>query len=97
MKVIVIGTGIMATGIVAGLIAQRIPAVMLGRDAQRCDVAIQNARRIAAGLGADAKADASMVQSGLTASWSAWDDASIVIDTRHDKTRREHQSITAAR
>ena len=34
MKVIVIGSGIMATGILAGLIAQRIPAVLLGRDAE---------------------------------------------------------------
>ena len=80
MKVIVIGTGIMATGIVAGLIAQRIPVVMLGRDAQRCARAVQNATRIAAGLADGAKADASPVQSGLTASWSAWEDASIVIE-----------------
>ena len=81
MKVIVIGTGIMGTGIVAGLIAQRIPAVLLGRDAARCADAVQNATRIAAGLGIDAKGGAALVESGLIDSWSAWEDAAIVIET----------------
>ena len=81
MKVIVIGTGIMGTGIVAGLIAQRIPAVLLGRDAARCASAVQDAMRIAAGLAADAKAGAPPVETGLIDSWSAWGDASIVIET----------------
>ncbi|MCX7141563.1 MAG: 3-hydroxyacyl-CoA dehydrogenase NAD-binding domain-containing protein [Proteobacteria bacterium] len=79
MKVIVIGTGIMATGIVAGLIAQRIPVVMLGRDAQRCAGAVQNATRIAAGL-KGAKSGAALVDSGLIASWSAWEGVDIVIE-----------------
>lgn len=81
MKVIVIGTGIMGTGIVAGLIAQRIPTVLLGRDAARCASAVQDAMRIAAGLAVDARADAPPVESGLIDSWSAWGDASIVIET----------------
>jgi 3-hydroxybutyryl-CoA dehydrogenase len=81
MKVIVIGTGIMATGIVAGLIAQRIPTVLLGRDAARCAGAIRNATQIAAGLVADAKADASLVEAGLIESWSDWAGAAIVIET----------------
>ena len=80
MKFIVIGTGIMATGIVASLIAQRIPSVMLGRDAQRCAGAAQNATRIASGLLSGASADASLVQTGLTETWSAWEDADIVIE-----------------
>ena len=79
MKVTVIGTGIMATGIVAGLIAQRIPVVMLGRDAQRCAGAVQNATRIAAGL-KGAKSGAALVDSGLIASWSAWEGVDIVIE-----------------
>jgi 3-hydroxybutyryl-CoA dehydrogenase len=81
MKVIVIGTGIMGTGIVAGLIAQRIPAVLLGRDAGRGAGAIRNAMQIATGLVANAKADASLVESGLIETWSAWEDVSIVIET----------------
>ena len=81
MKVIVIGTGIMGTGIVAGLIAQRIPAVLLGRNAARCAGAVEDAMRIAAGLGADAKAGAPPLETGLIDSWSAWGDASIVIET----------------
>ena len=81
MKVIVIGTGIMGTGIVAGLIAQRIPTVLLGRDAARCADAIRNATQIATGLVADANAGASPVESGLIGSWSAWEGASIVIET----------------
>jgi len=81
MKVIVIGTGIMGTGIVAGLIAQRIPMVLLGRDAGRCAGAIRNATQIAAGLVADAKADASLVEGGLIDAWDAWAGASIVIET----------------
>ena len=81
MKVIVIGTGIMGTGIVAGLIAQRIPTVLLGRDAARCAGAIRNATQIAAGLVADAKADASRVEAGLIDAWSDWERASIVIET----------------
>lgn len=81
MKVIVIGTGIMGTGIIAGLIAQRIPTVLLGRDAARCAGAIRNATRIATGLVANAKADASLVESGLIDAWSAWAGASIVIET----------------
>jgi 3-hydroxybutyryl-CoA dehydrogenase len=80
MKVIVIGTGIMGTGIVAGLIAQRIHAVLLGRDAQRCAYAVQKAVEIAAGL-ADTRPDASPVESGLIDTWSKWDDAAIVIET----------------
>jgi 3-hydroxybutyryl-CoA dehydrogenase len=80
MKIIVIGTGIMGTGIVAGLIAQRIPVVMLGRDAQRCAGAVQNAARIAAGLGVGESAGAPPVQPGLIETWSAWEDASIVIE-----------------
>jgi 3-hydroxybutyryl-CoA dehydrogenase len=79
MKVIVIGTGIMGTGILAGLIAQRIPTVLLGRDAGRCASAVQNATRIATGLVANT--DASRVESGLIATWNAWEDASIVIET----------------
>ena len=81
MKVIIIGTGIMGTGIVAGLIAQRIPTVLLGRDAARCAGAIRNATQIAAGLVADAKADASRVEAGLIDAWSDWERASIVIET----------------
>src|ERR1035438_5892258 len=81
MKVIVIGTGIMGTGIVAGLIAQRIRTVLLGRDAARCAGAIRNATQIAAGLVADAKADASRVEAGLIDAWSDWERASIVIET----------------
>lgn len=81
MKVIVIGTGIMGTGIVAGLIAQRIPTVLLGRDAARCAKAIQNATQIAAGLVTGAKAYASLVEAGLIDAWSDWGGASIVIET----------------
>jgi len=80
MKIIVIGTGIMGTGIVAGLIAQRVPAVFLGRDPARCARALQNATRLAAGLVADAGADAAPVETGLIGSWRAWDDATIVIE-----------------
>lgn len=81
MKVVVIGTGIMGTGIVAGLIAQRVPTVLLGRDAGRCASAVQTATRIASGLGANTNADASPVVTGLIDIWSAWEDASIVIET----------------
>ena len=81
MKVIVIGTGIMGTGIVAGLIAQRIPTVLLGRDAARSGKAIQNATQIAARLVAGTKADASLVEAGLIDAWSDWAGASIVIET----------------
>ena len=81
MKVIVIGTGIMGTGIVAGLIAQRIPTVLLGRDTARCADAIRNATQIATGLVADANAGASPVESGLIDTWSTWEGASIVIET----------------
>lgn len=79
MKVIVIGTGIMGTGIVAGLIAQRIPAVLLGRSAQRCAGAAQKAAQIASGL-AEAKPGAPLVETGLIDEWSAWKDVSIVIE-----------------
>jgi 3-hydroxybutyryl-CoA dehydrogenase len=80
MTVIVIGTGIMGTGVLAGLIAERIPAVLLGRDAQHCASAVRTARELAARLGAKAPADASPVEAGLIQTWSAWDDASIVIE-----------------
>lgn len=80
MKVIVIGTGIMGTGIVAGLIVQRIPAVLLGRDPGRCADAVRNARQIAAGLAADAKAHASPVESGGIDTWNSWAGVSIVIE-----------------
>jgi 3-hydroxybutyryl-CoA dehydrogenase len=79
MKVIVIGTGIMATGIVASLMAQHIPVVALGRNARRCEESVQNARGIAAGL-AGAKSGAAPVETGLIESWSAWNDVSIVIE-----------------
>ena len=81
MKVIVIGSGIMGTGILAGLIAQRIPAVLLGRDAQHCASAVLAAQDIAARLAAGAKADAALVESGLFRTWSAWQDADIVIES----------------
>ena len=55
--------------------------MLLGRDAARCAEVIRNATQIAAGLVADAKADASPVESGLIDTWSAWEDASIVIET----------------
>jgi 3-hydroxybutyryl-CoA dehydrogenase len=71
----------MGTGIVAGLIAQRIPTVLLGRDAARCAGAIRNATQIAAGLVADAKTDASRVEAGPIDAWSDWERASIVIET----------------
>jgi 3-hydroxybutyryl-CoA dehydrogenase len=80
MKVIVIGTGIMGTGIVAGLIAQGIPTVMLGLDEALCTSAVQKVAEIAAGLGADGKADAPLLETGLIDSWSAWEDATIVIE-----------------
>jgi 3-hydroxybutyryl-CoA dehydrogenase len=79
MKVIVIGTGIMATGVAAGAIAQRIPTVLLGRDAQRCANSAKKALELASGL-AGARPDASLVETGLIATWSKWDDASVVIE-----------------
>jgi len=81
MKVIVIGTGIMGTGIVAGLVAQRIPAVLLGRDPERCAGAVQNAARIAAGLAGNASAETSKIECGLIDTWDAWAGAAIVIET----------------
>ena len=80
MKIIVIGTGIMGTGILAGLIAQRIPAVLLGRDAGRCAKAIDDATRMADGLGVGAKPGAPLVESGFIDTWSAWQDATVVIE-----------------
>jgi len=80
MQVIVIGTGIMGTGVLAGLIAERIPAVLLGRDAQRCASAVQDARKLAARLGTKATVDAAPVEAGLIQTWSAWEHASIVIE-----------------
>lgn len=79
MKVIVIGTGIMGTGVLAGVLAQGMPAVLLGRDAVRCAASAAKAVELAAGLGAG-KPDAALLQTGLIADWSAWDDASIVIE-----------------
>ncbi len=80
MKVIVIGTGIMGTGIVAGLIAQGIPTVMLGLDEALCASAVPKVAEIAAGLGAGGKADMLLLETGRIDSWSAWEDASIVIE-----------------
>jgi 3-hydroxybutyryl-CoA dehydrogenase len=81
MKVIVIGTGIMGTGIVAGLIAQRIHVVLLGRNPERCAHSMRNAARIAAGLAGNASADAPQFECGLIDAWDAWDGAAIVIET----------------
>lgn len=80
MKVIVIGTGIMGTGIVAGLIAQRIPTVLLGRDTGRCAGAVRDATWIATGLAGVAKADAPPVESGLIDTWNSWAGVSLVIE-----------------
>jgi 3-hydroxybutyryl-CoA dehydrogenase len=79
MKVIVIGSGIMATGVAAGLIAQGIHTVILGRDAKRCASAAAQATALAAGL-AGAKPRAGPVETGLIDAWSAWEGASVVIE-----------------
>jgi len=79
MKVIVIGSGIMGTGIAAGLLAQGIRAVLLGRDPARCASAAQQATRLAAGLGAGAKS-AALIETGGINTWSEWEGAAIVIE-----------------
>jgi 3-hydroxybutyryl-CoA dehydrogenase len=86
--VAVIGTGIMASGIAAGFIAQSIPVVILGRSKEKASACLDKALTLSLKIGlkgANAEKDQVAIKAAQTAealeSWSDWDDCEWVIET----------------
>lgn len=79
MTVVVLGTGLMAAGIGAGFIAAGRDVALLGRQAGKIAAACDEARRLAAMIGArDAKRGE--CSGGGIDDWSGWQDATLVIE-----------------
>jgi 3-hydroxybutyryl-CoA dehydrogenase len=86
-RFVVVGTGIMASGIVAGFIAQGAHVLVLGRSAQRCEQTCAAALGLAQAMAPQAKAPQAAqdlpgrLQSGLLQGWTDWQGVSLVIET----------------
>jgi 3-hydroxybutyryl-CoA dehydrogenase len=86
--VAVIGSGIMASGIAAGFIAQSIPVVILGRSKDKADACLDKAISLANKIGlvgSNAQKDAAAIKSeqsiGVLEDWSNWEQCQWVIET----------------
>ena len=86
--VAVIGSGIMASGIAAGFIAQSIPVVILGRSKDKADACLDKAISLAHKIGlagSNAQKDAAAIKSeqsiGVLEDWSSWEQCQWVIET----------------
>lgn len=81
IKVVVLGTGIMGSGIAAGFAAGGARVVVLGRTAENSNAACVKAAAFANELNGAAKTSAAAVTGGLIDSWNDWDGVDIVIET----------------
>jgi 3-hydroxybutyryl-CoA dehydrogenase len=86
--VAVIGSGIMASGIAAGFIAQSIPVVILGRSKDKADACLDKAISLANKIGlagSNAQKDAAAIKSeqsiGVLEDWANWEQCQWVIET----------------
>ncbi len=81
-RIVVIGTGVMGSGIAAGFIANGADVVLLGRSAARCEQAQAAALKFAAALVPQAaSALPARLQTGLADGWDDWTGVSLVIET----------------
>jgi 3-hydroxybutyryl-CoA dehydrogenase len=81
-KVIVVGTGIMGSGIAAGFLAHGAEVVLLGRSAQSTERAAALALTLAATLDSQAAGEhPARLRSGLVDQWVNWQDCALVIET----------------
>lgn len=79
-RVVVIGSGTMAAGIVAGFVASGFSVVVLARDAVRARLALDAGQDIARRLGGD-PGEASRHAAGTLDDWSDWQDVVWVLET----------------
>ncbi|MBC7938229.1 MAG: 3-hydroxyacyl-CoA dehydrogenase [Chitinophagaceae bacterium] len=79
-RVVVIGSGTMAAGIVAGFVASGFSVVVLGRDAERARLSLEAGRQIARRLGGGPD-DASCHATGILDDWSDWQGVVWVLET----------------
>ena len=81
-RIVVIGTGVMGSGIAAGFIANGADVVLLGRSAARCEQAQGAALKLAAALVPQAAGLLpARLQTGLADGWDDWHGLSLVIET----------------
>ncbi len=87
-NVVVIGTGIMASGIAAGFIAQSTPVIILGRTKEKADVCLDKALSLASKIGyagSNTKLDQASIKSqqktGAMDGWQDWANTQWVIET----------------
>ena len=81
IKAVVLGTGIMGSGIAAGFAAAGAQVVLLGSTAERSNTACAKATAFARELSGAAEAGATAVTGGLINRWNDWDNVGIVIET----------------
>lgn len=81
IKAVVLGTGIMGSGIAAGFAAGGARVVVLGRTAENSNAACTKAAAFANELNGAAKTSNSAVTGSLIDSWNDWDGVDIVIET----------------
>ena len=86
--VVVIGTGIMASGIAAGFIARSTPAVILGRNKEKAEACLDKALALAAKIGLsgpntqkDLAAIRADQKTEVLENWKNWADCEWVIET----------------
>lgn len=80
-KIVVIGTGTMAVGIGAGFIDAGMEVVFLGRDIEKAEKALVDARKIAIGLTSGAVSKPLSASVGLMDGWNDWQGVTWVIET----------------
>lgn len=80
-KIVVIGTGTMAVGIGAGFIDAGMEVVFLGRDIEKAEKALVDARKIAIGLTSGAVSKPIAASVGLMDGWNDWQGVTWVIET----------------
>ena len=81
MKIVVIGSGIMATGIAAGFAAENAQVVLLGRSPGKCGEAKTKALELAAGLRDGQKIMPEFIDCGALDDWNDWQGVNLVIES----------------
>ncbi len=80
-RIVVIGTGTMAVGIVAGFIEAGMEVVVLGRSIEKAQAALAGAQALADTLASGKPRTRAMATTGTIAAWNDWSNVAWVMET----------------